>query len=127
MPLTSENLLGLIPTTDAARAKAFFVDQLGLAFVSEDPFAVVVRSGPNLVRLFKVEAFTPQPFTVLGWAVADVRATVRELAAAGVAFQSFEGMAQDEDGIWNPPGSAGGGVAWFKDPDGNMLSVSGRG
>ena len=127
MPLTTETLIGLIPTTNAARAKAFYVDLLGLEIVSEDGFAVVVRSGSNTIRIVRVETFSPQPFTVLGWAVSDVRATVRDLATAGVEFQRFEGMAQDADGIWTPPGSEGGGVAWFKDPDGNLLSVSGHG
>jgi catechol 2,3-dioxygenase-like lactoylglutathione lyase family enzyme len=122
MPLTSGTLVGLVPTTDSARAKAFYVDTLGLTLVSDDQFAVVVRSGANQVRIVKVQSFTPQPFTVLGWAVEDVRGTVRDLAARGVQFLRFEGMEQDEDGIWNSPG--GGGVAWFNDPDGNTLSVS---
>ena len=122
MPLTSESLVGLVPTTNSARAKAFYIDTLGLTFISDDQFAVVVRSGPNQIRIVKVESFTPQTFTVLGWAVGDVAATVRDLAQRGVQFLRFEGMEQDEDGIWNPTG--GGGVAWFKDPDGNTLSVS---
>jgi catechol 2,3-dioxygenase-like lactoylglutathione lyase family enzyme len=103
MPLTSGSLLGLVPTIDSVRAREFYVDTLGLRFVSEDLFA----------------------FTVVGWAVGDVRATVRDLARRGVQFLRFEGMNQDEDGIWDPTG--GGGVAWFKDPDGNTLSVSGHG
>lgn len=122
MPLTSETLVGLVPTTDAARARAFYVDLLELTLVSDDQFALVVRSGANEIRIVKVESFTPQPFTVLGWAVDEVRATVRDLARRGVQFLRFEGMVQDEDAIWNPTGA--GGVAWFKDPDGNTLSVS---
>jgi catechol 2,3-dioxygenase-like lactoylglutathione lyase family enzyme len=124
MPLTSGNLLGLVPTIDSVRAREFYVDTLGLTFVSEDLFAVVVRSLTNQIRIVKVESFTPQPFTVVGWAVGDVRAAVRDLARRGVQFLRFEGMNQDEDGIWDPTG--GGGVAWFKDPDGNTLSVSQR-
>jgi catechol 2,3-dioxygenase-like lactoylglutathione lyase family enzyme len=125
MPLTSGSLLGLVPTIDSVRAREFYVDTLGLGFVSEDLFAVVVRSGTNQIRIVKVDSFTPQPFTVVGWAVGDVRATVRDLTRRGVQFLRFEGMNQDEHGIWDPAG--GGGVAWFKDPDGNTLSVSGHG
>lgn len=124
MPLTSGTLTGLVPTTDAARAKAFYVDTLGLTVVSDDELTFVVRSGANQIRIVSVD-FTPQPFTVLGWSVGDVRAIVRELALRGVEFLRFEGMEQDEDGIWNPTGQDG--VAWFKDPDGNTLSISGHG
>jgi hypothetical protein len=76
--------------------------------------------GDGQIRIVKVDSFTPQPFTVVGWAFGDVR----DLARRGVQFLRFEGMEQDEDGVWDPTG--GGGVAWFKDPDGNTLSVSAR-
>jgi catechol 2,3-dioxygenase-like lactoylglutathione lyase family enzyme len=121
--LANEKMMGLVPITDAARAKAFYADKLGLRFVAEDPFAVVFDANGNMLRLTKVKDFTPQQFTVLGWEVSDIEASVKQLQAAGVEFLSFgDFMKQDELGIWTAPGGAK--VAWFKDPDGNTLSVS---
>jgi len=120
--LPSEKLVGFVAITDGARAKVFY-EKLGLTFVSEDPFAVVFDSNGNMIRLTKVNEFRPQPFTVLGWQVADIVAAVKRLQSAGVTFERYgEFMQQDELGIWTAPG--GTKVAWFKDPDGNTLSVS---
>ena len=120
--LPSEKLIGFVAITDGARAKVFY-EKLGLTFVSEDPFAVVFDSNGNMIRLTKVNEFRPQPFTVLGWQVADIVAAVKRLQSAGVTFERYgEFMQQDELGIWTAPG--GTKVAWFKDPDGNTLSVS---
>ena len=120
--LPSEKLVGFVAITDGARAKVFY-EKLGLTFVSEDPFAVVFDSNGNMIRLTKVNDFRPQPFTVLGWQVADIVAAVKRLQSAGVTFERYgEFMQQDELGIWTAPG--GTKVAWFKDPDGNTLSVS---
>ncbi len=117
-------LVALGPITDGERARAFYEGVLGLDFVSDDGFALVMCFGDTPIRLVKVELFTPQPFTVLGWQSPDVHGEVARLAANGVVFERFEGMDQDAAGIWSPPG--GGHVAWFKDPDGNLLSVSGH-
>ena len=114
MPLTSGDLLGPVPTIDSVRAREFYVDTLGLAFVSEDLFAVVVRSGTIRSALSKLKASPHSRFTVVGWAVGDVRAAVRDLARRGVQFLRFEGMNRDEDGIWDPTG--GGAVALVKRP-----------
>jgi len=120
--LPSEKLVGFVAITDGARAKVFY-EKLGLTFVSEDPFAVVFDSNGNMIRLTKVNEFRPQPFTVLGWQVANIVAAVKRLQSAGVTFERYgEFMQQDELGIWTAPG--GTKVAWFKDPDGNTLSVS---
>ena len=120
--LPAEKLVGFVAITDGARAKVFY-EKLGLTFVSEDPFAVVFDSNGNMIRLTKVNEFRPQPFTVLGWQVADIVAAVKRLQSAGVTFERYgEFMQQDELGIWTAPG--GTKVAWFKDPDGNTLSVS---
>ena len=120
--LPSEKLVGFVAITDGARAKVFY-EKLGLTFVSEDPFAVVFDSNGNMIRLTKVNEFRPQPFTVLGWQVSDIVAAVKRLQGAGVSFERYgEFMQQDELGIWTAPG--GTKVAWFKDPDGNTLSVS---
>jgi len=121
--LASDKVMGFVPITDAARAKTFYADNLGLKFVSEDPFAVVFEANGTMLRLTNIPEFTPQQFTILGWQVSDIVATVKRLQAAGVTFERYgEFMQQDELGIWNAPG--GTKVAWFKDPDGNTLSVS---
>jgi catechol 2,3-dioxygenase-like lactoylglutathione lyase family enzyme len=121
--LASDRIVGFVPITDAARAKSFYAETLGLRVVSEDPFAVVLDAHGTMLRLTLIPEFKPHPFTILGWQVTDIVATVTRLHAAGVAFERYgEFMQQDELGIWNAPGGAK--VAWFKDPDGNTLSVS---
>ena len=115
-------VVSLLPIRDAARARRFYADTLGLRFVSEDGFAVVFDAGDGMLRLTTVEAFTPQPFAIIGWRVSDIATTVRGLADRGVAFERYAALTQDDLGIWAPPdGSAK--VAWFEDPDGNLLSV----
>jgi len=121
--LASENIIGFVPITDAARAKSFYAEKLGLKFVSEDSFAVVFDANGTMLRLTRVHELKPQAFTILGWQVSDIVATVQRLQAAGVTFERYGGfIQQDELGIWNAPG--GTRVGWFKDPDGNTLSVS---
>ncbi len=121
--LGSEQLVAFVPITVAERAKAFYVDTLGLTLVEDTPFALVLRAGQVTVRATLVEELVPQPFTVLGWEVDDVMGTARRLAGAGVEFQRYDGMEQDDLGIWTAPG--GTLVAWFRDPDGNTLSLNG--
>lgn len=113
----------MLAITDAEAAKRFYGDLLGLHLVEDDQFALTYDRVGVQLRLNKVPALTPQPFTALGWRVPEVRAAARDLAAKGVRFERFEGMDQDEHGVWTPPGGAGG-VCWFKDPDGNLLSLS---
>ena len=113
----------MLATTNPEAAKRFYGDLLGLRLLEEDRFALTYDGADVPLRLSKVSAFTPQPFTALGWRVPDVRAAAKDLAAKGVVFERFEGMDQDEVGVWTPPGGAGG-VCWFKDPDGNLLSLS---
>ncbi len=121
--LADEKIIGFVPITDPARAKAFYAEKLGLRFVSEDAFAVVFDANGNMLRLTRVQEVKPQPFTVLGWQVSDIVATVKQLQSAGVQFERYGSfLQQDELGIWDAPG--GNRVAWFKDPDGNTLSVS---
>lgn len=123
--LIESRIVGFIPVTDTTRAREFYVDRVGLTFEADDGFAVVVRSGETRIRLVHIPGHAPQPYTTLGWEAADVAAEVRALMARGVTFLRVDGMEQDELGIWSPPG--GGHVAWFKDPDGNTLSISGQG
>jgi len=111
-----------VSVTDRARAKAFYGETLGLTLKHEDGFATVFDSNGTTLRVSPARDFRPQPFTVLGWEVPDIKATVKALTGAGIEFVRVQGLPQDELGIWSP--SAGIFVAWFKDPDGNMLSVA---
>jgi len=122
--LDSSPPVAFLATTDFARARAFFAGALGLRLVAEEPVALVFDLAGTALRVARVERFAAQPFTVLGWRVADVPAVVGELGARGVELVRFEGMDQDELGIWSAP--SGARVAWFRDPDGNLLSVSDR-
>jgi predicted enzyme related to lactoylglutathione lyase len=115
------DLMGFIPITNSDRARVFYIDKLKLQFASNDPFALVVRANGNDIRLTHMEAFTPAPYTVCGWKVADIDAAARELTAAGISFEKYP-FVEDPSGIWTAPGGAR--IAWFKDPDGNVLSIS---
>ena len=92
---------------------------------ADDPYALVYQLAGAELRLSKVPAHTPLPFTVLDWQVRDIQTAHAQLAAAGVTFSMFDGMDQDETGIWTSP-DGGAKILWFKDPDGNVLSVSQR-
>jgi catechol 2,3-dioxygenase-like lactoylglutathione lyase family enzyme len=104
------------------RAKAFYQDVLGLKLISDDQFAIVFEMNGNQLRVTPVREYTPVPFTVLGWEVRDIDVVVERLAKAGVTFERYDFLKQDTHGIWTAPGGAK--VAWFKDPDGNVLSVA---
>lgn len=119
---SSAKLMAFVVTTDAVKAKRFYGTVLGLKLVSEDDFAVVFDSGGTLLRIAKMEKLAPAPFTVLGWQVKTISQTVDKLAGAGVKFERYPYFEQDERGIWSAP--SGAKVAWFKDPDGNLLSLS---
>jgi catechol 2,3-dioxygenase-like lactoylglutathione lyase family enzyme len=120
--LNSKNPVAFIATRDRDAAKKFYGTTLGLVLVQEDPFALVYDLNGVVLRITPLPAFTPQPFTVLGWHVDNVKEAVKALMESGVTFERFEGLQQDELGIWSPGGNTK--VAWFKDPDGNILSVS---
>ncbi len=115
-------LVAFVATRDAARARRFYGETLGLRVVSEDDFALVLDANGTTVRVAKVEAVALAPYTVLGWEVCDITATVAALGKQGVVFERYAFLEQDARGIWTAPGGAR--VAWFKDPDGNVLSVS---
>jgi len=120
--LASSKLVGFVATIDSSRAKAFYRDILGLLLISEDEYALVFDAHGTMLRVAIVGEIVLAPYTVLGWQVNDIDATVRGLAAKGVKFERYPWMEQDEVGIWSAP--SGAKVAWFKDPDGNLLSVS---
>ena len=121
--LGTSDLTALVGTMHFDEARTFYRDTLGLTMLSEDPFAAVFDANGTTLRLSRVEEFTPAPFAVLGWGVADIEHTVDRLTDRGVAFERYPGMEQDERGIWTVPG-AGVRIAWFKDPDGNTLSLT---
>lgn len=120
--LVHGHVIGFASTTDLPRARDFYGGRLGLKCTHEDGFAVVFAANGTMVRISLVPELQPAPFTVLGWAVDDITATARDLTGRGVEFLRFEGMEQDADGVWNAPG--GDRVAWFRDPDGNTLSLT---
>lgn len=95
---------------------------LGLTFVADDGVALVFDLAGTMLRIAHVDTFTAQPFTVLGWRVEDVARTVLALEQRGVTFERYSGLDQDGLGVWLSP--AGARVAWFKDPDGNVLALS---
>jgi catechol 2,3-dioxygenase-like lactoylglutathione lyase family enzyme len=116
-------IVAFVATRKAEKAKEFYGDRLGLKFVSDDGFALVFDIDGTVLRIARVKEFTPFPFTVLGWEVEAIEKTVTELSQKGVTFEQFPGLSQDQLGIWAAPGGAAK-VAWFKDPDGNVLSLS---
>ena len=119
--LGSTNIVAFVPTKDAAKARAFYEGVLGLRFVKDDGFALVLDANGIMVRVAKAE-FTPAPFTILGWQVTEIDRVVKGLQQKGIKFERFGFLEQDDLRIWTAP--TGDKVAWFKDPDGNVLSVS---
>jgi catechol 2,3-dioxygenase-like lactoylglutathione lyase family enzyme len=120
--LASSSIVAFVATTDPSRAKAFYRDVLGLLLISEDEYALVFDAHGTMLRVAIVGEIVLAPYTVLGWQVDDIDATARGLAAKGIKFERYAWMEQNDLGIWSAP--SGAKVAWFKDPDGNLLSVS---
>jgi catechol 2,3-dioxygenase-like lactoylglutathione lyase family enzyme len=121
--LGAQSFVGFLLITDAARAKRFYGEVLGLPLLHEDDFAIVMDAGGTPLRL-SIVGEVPEPSgTSAGWLVHDVNTSARALATAGVTFERFPGMDQDVDGVWRPS-PAGAAVAWFRDPDGNRLSLT---
>jgi predicted enzyme related to lactoylglutathione lyase len=120
--LKTSPIIAFVATTNPGRAKKFYKDTLGLRFVSGGKFALVFDAGGTMLRVTPVKEFEPTCFTVLGWVVEDIAKEVRELTKQGVKFQRYDWMKQDEDGVWTSPDNAK--VAWFNDPDGNVLSLT---
>lgn len=118
----STNIVAFVPIKDADTARAFYEGVLGLRFVRDDGFALVFDANGIMIRAARMKEFTPAQFTVLGWQVSKIDDVVRALAKRGVKCEIFGFFKQDELGIWTAP--TGDKVAWFKDPDGNILSVS---
>ena len=120
--LASSEMVGFVPIRDSKQARDFYEKKLGFLFVSDDQFALVMQAGQSTVRFAKVQDFNPAEFTILGWRVKDIEAVVKWLKERGVALEKYPFIQDPEVGIWTAP--SGAKVAWFKDPDGNVLSVS---
>jgi catechol 2,3-dioxygenase-like lactoylglutathione lyase family enzyme len=119
--LGSADLVAFVATRRAEIARNFYRDVLGLSLVEDTAFALVFDANGTTLRLAKVETLTPAPYTVLGWSVENIDEAMRALKAKDVAFEAYPGMT-DRSGIWIAPGGAR--IAWFRDPDGNLLSLT---
>lgn len=120
--LNHAKVVAFVATSSAESARSFYAQTLGLRLVLEDDFALVFDANGVMLRVQKVQEHTPPAYTVLGWDVADIHASVKELLARGVSCEGYEWLAQDEAGVWTAP--SGAQIAWFKDPDGNTLSLT---
>jgi catechol 2,3-dioxygenase-like lactoylglutathione lyase family enzyme len=120
--LESDHVVAFAAATNLQRARAFYEQVLGLPVTEQNDFAVVLDANGTMLRITAVPEVRPAGYTVLGWRVTDISGVVRTLAAKGVIFQRYDGMDQDRDGVWATPG--GDKVAWFPDPDGNILSLT---
>ncbi|HVP37923.1 MAG TPA: VOC family protein, partial [Candidatus Saccharimonadales bacterium] len=115
-------IIAFVATTAPERAKAFYAKTLGLRLVSQDAFALAFDAGGTMLRVTIVKTLRPAGYTVLGWIVPDIVRVVRSLMRRGVKFKRYEGMLQDDLGIWSS--SSGARIAWFTDPEGNTLSLT---
>ncbi len=120
--LASSKIIGFVPSKNSEKSRAFYEGKLGFQFVSDDEFALVLRAGETIIRVLKAKDFTPAPYTVLGWEVSNIETVVDWLTKRGVVFEKYPFVEDKKRGIWTAP--TGDKVAWFKDPDGNVLSVS---
>lgn len=120
--LSSCEVISFVATAKPTEARRFYQEILGLRLAADESFALVFDAHGVMLRVSRVHELIPAPYTVLGWKVADISAAVKELEARGVAFERYEGFDQDDLGIWASP--SGAKVAWFKDPDGNTLSLT---
>lgn len=118
--LANSPIMAFVATTRPDQTRAFYQTKLGLRFIADEPYAVVLDCAGTMLRIQKVESFEPAPFTALGWRVEDIDAALAELESRGVVFERYE-FAQG-NAIWTSPGGAR--IAWFKDPDGNILSLT---
>ena len=120
--LKTSKAICFVATQHPARARKFYEETLGLKLAEDGPFALVFDANGTMLRVQKVQKLVPATHTVLGWDVPDISAEIQDLSKRGVRFERFEGLPQDESGIWTTP--QGAKVAWFKDPDGNVLSLT---
>ena len=120
--ISKSKVVAFTATSDPDKAREFYQQTLGLDLIEETPFAIVFDSNGITVRVQKAERVHPAPYTLIGWEVDDITSTMAELASRGVEFERYAQLEQDQAGIWKVPD--GTRVAWFKDPDGNLLSLA---
>ena len=120
--LEDKKLKAFVPTIEPEKEKDFYMNVLGLKLMSEDNYGMEFFTNGGMLRITTVQKLTPQPFTVLGWDVDNLPSVMKSLVQKGVKFERYNFIEQDVVGIWTAPG--GVRVAWFKDPDGNLLSLS---
>jgi catechol 2,3-dioxygenase-like lactoylglutathione lyase family enzyme len=112
-------MVGFVPSVDLDSAQVFYEDALGFTLASRDNFALEFTDGTETVRVVAVGEFTPQPFTILGWTTDNIHRDIDRLVNKGVVFVRYDHFGQDASGVWSSP--SGALVAWFRDPDGNVL------
>jgi catechol 2,3-dioxygenase-like lactoylglutathione lyase family enzyme len=120
--LADKKLKAFVPTVKPGEARSFYKDILGLKLLSEDHYALEFDANGTLLRVTIVQDFKPQVFTVLGWNVSNIASVIKLLNEKGIVFEKYPFLEQDDSGVWISPG--GSKVAWFKDPDGNVLSLT---
>jgi hypothetical protein len=120
--LDTSEAVAFLPSEDLARSERFFQGVLDLPLMSRSPFAYVFKIGGATLRVTKVDGLRPQPFTVFGWVVPDLRSAVEELRERGTGMLRYDGLDQNDQGVWTTP--SGDLVAWFQDPDSNVLSLT---
>jgi predicted enzyme related to lactoylglutathione lyase len=120
--LTDNSIIAFVPAVDLARAKTFYGGLLGMTLVSEDRFALGFNGGGTMLRVAHVPNVVATAHTVLGWQVDDIQTSMVRLKAAGIRFERYPGFDQTEDGVWTAP--SGARIAWFKDIEGNLLSLT---
>jgi catechol 2,3-dioxygenase-like lactoylglutathione lyase family enzyme len=122
--LGNAKLVAFAPTTDPTKARAFYEGLLGLRLVADEkPFALVFDANGTMLRVTTVAEHKAPPFTVLGWEVKAIEATVERLTAAGVVFLRYPGLNDNSPlAIWTAP--SGARIAWFQDPEQNVLSLT---
>jgi len=123
--LHNSPLIAFVATSNSEEALRFYRGTLGLTLVEDSPFALVFSAGETTIRVQKVPQVASAQFTALGWAVQDIEKTIAWLTARGLAFERFPGMEQSDTGVWQSP--SGASIAWFRDPDGNILSLTQHG
>ena len=120
--LKESEAVAFLPSEDLERSERFFQGVLDLPLVSRSPYASVFKVGGTTLRVTKVEGLQPQPFTVFGWLVLHLRSTIEALRDRGTVMLRYDGLGQDDHGVWTTP--TGDFVAWFLDPDANVLSLT---
>jgi catechol 2,3-dioxygenase-like lactoylglutathione lyase family enzyme len=120
--LGSARVMAFVATREPEAARAFYHEALGLRLIADEQSALVFDANGTQLRIQKVRDHTPFPYTVLGWAVRDIQDALADLSAKGVSFERYEWLPADATGVWTAPD--GTKVAWFKDPDGNLLSLT---